>query len=208
MIISSRVWTIALAAAIPLAACSREEPKTPSAPAAAVKPAAQAPPAGQAPAAKAAAAPVVDQRLLENGTASEPGFLTAFADADESIGEAPFTIKLNVEVVDNTGTPPYTFVWDFGDATEFSSDKSPTHIYKIPGSFRASVIIRDSKGEVDQDYIDVAVSDPNAPQGLTAEELMQQVPIEEVVRHGAAGATGAAKAPAAGGTAPSREADE
>jgi PKD repeat protein len=179
MTISSRVSTIALAAMLPLAACSREEP-APPVPAAAVKPV--APPAGADADAKPVAA---DPKMMENPTAQEPGFLTAFADSNESVGPAPFTVKLNVEVVDNTGTPPYTFIWDFGDATEFSTEKSPTHVFKIPGSFRASVIIRDSKGEVDQDYIDVAVSDPNLPTGLTTEQLMQQVPLEEIMRQAA-----------------------
>lgn len=136
---------------------------------------------------------------MQNPTAAEPGFLTAFADADETIGVAPFTVKLTVDVIDNTGTPPYTFIWDFGDATEFSKDQSPTHVYKIPGSFRASVIIRDSKGEVDQDYIDIAVSDPNAPEGITAEQLMQQVPLEEILRQARDAATkgGSEEAPPA-----------
>src|SRR5262245_47043316 len=120
MTISARLWTIALAAVLPCAACSREEPAPPPAPVAA-KPAAA--PAAAAPAAApdaGAQAPAgSDPRLLENPTAEEPGFLTAFADANESVGPAPFTIKLNVEVVENTGTPPYTFTWDFGDATEF-----------------------------------------------------------------------------------------
>lgn len=182
MTISSRVWTIALAATLPLAACSREAPPPPPAPAAAAKPVAPPPGSAAAPPAAPAAGVAADPRLRENPTAEEPGFLTAFADSDESVGAAPFTVKLNVEVIQNTGTAPFTYVWDFGDATEFSTEKSPTHAYKIPGSFRASVIIRDSKGEVDQDYIDVAVSDPNVPQGMTAEQLMQQVPLNEVVR--------------------------
>jgi len=180
MTISSRVWTIALAAALPLAACSREAPPPPPAPVAAAKPV--APPPAPAAAAQPAADVAADPKLKENPTAEEPGFLTAFADSNESVGVAPLTVNLNVEVIDNTGTPPFTYIWDFGDATEFSTEKSPTHAYKIPGSFRASVIIRDSKGELDQDYIDVAVSDPNLAQGMTAEQLMQQVPLNEVVR--------------------------
>jgi hypothetical protein len=170
---------VLLPALLSLPACSRDEPASEPAPAAARK-------AGQDQAKDAADEDVPDvsgdPRVMQNPTAEEPGFLTAFADASETIGTAPFEVKLNVDVVENTGTPPYSFVWDFGDATEFSTEKSPTHVYKIPGSFRASVIIRDSKGEVDQDYIDLSVSDPNAPAGLTAEQLMQQVPVEEILR--------------------------
>jgi hypothetical protein len=174
-----RSSTLAACAVLALAGCSREEPATP-------------PPAA-APASQAAAAPdkappppanidTSDPRLRDNNTADEPGYLTAFADADETLGDAPLTVKLTVDVIPNTGTPPYSFIWDFGDATEFSTEQTPTHTYKIPGNFRASVIIKDSKGEIDQDYIDISVSDPNAPEGLTGEQLMQQVPLEEVLR--------------------------
>ena len=181
MTISFRFWTLALCAALPLAGCSRDEPQ-PAAPVAAVKPATEAAPVPAAAPDEDDAKLAADPKVMQNPTAAEPGFLTAFADADETIGSAPLTVKLTVDVIDNTGTPPYSFIWDFGDATEFSKEQSPTHVYKIPGSFRASVIIRDSKGEVDQDYIDIAVSDPNAPEGITAEQLMQQVPLEEVLR--------------------------
>lgn len=176
-----RPLTISLCAALALAGCSHEEPVPPPAPAAAAKPAvpgAAAQPAADAPAKVAGN----DPRLHENPTAEEPGSLTGFVDADETIGNAPLTVKLTVDVIPNTGVPPFTYTWDFGDATEFSNEQSPTHVYKIPGNFRASVIIKDSKGEYDQDYIDVSVSDPSAPSGLTGEQLMQQVPLDEVLR--------------------------
>jgi hypothetical protein len=183
MTISFRPLTISLCAALALAGCSREEPASPP-PAPAAAPAANpaAPAAAAQPAEAPARAAADDPRLHDNPTAEEPGSLTAFVDADETLGDAPLTVKLTVDVIPNTGVPPYTFIWDFGDATEFSSEQSPTHTYKIPGNFRASVIIKDSKGEYDQDYIDISVSDPNAPSGLTGEQLMQQVPLEEVLR--------------------------
>lgn len=179
-----RPLTFSFCAALALAGCSREEPAPPptTAPAAKPAPAAAAKPS-DAPAANAAAqVNGGDPRLKDNPTAEDPGSLTAFVDADETIGNAPLTVKLTVDVIPNTGVPPYTFKWDFGDSTEFSNEQSPTHVYKVPGNFRASVIIQDSKGEYDQDYIDIAVSDPNAPAGLTGEQLMQQVPLDEVMR--------------------------
>lgn len=176
-----RPLTISLCAALAFAGCSREEPAAPPAPAAATGAAAN--PAAAKPAADAPAKVAGnDPRLHDNPTAEEPGSLTGFVDADETIGNAPLTVKLTVDVIPNTGVPPYTYTWDFGDATEFSNEQSPTHVYKIPGNFRASVIIKDSKGEFDQDYIDVSVSDPSAPSGLTGEQLMQQVPLDEVMR--------------------------
>lgn len=178
-----RPLTISLCAALALAGCSREEPAPPPAAAPAAAPAAKPQAAAAKPATDAAAqVNANDPRLKDNPTAEEPGSLTAFVDSDETIGNAPLTVKLTVDVIPNTGVPPYTFKWDFGDSSEFSNEQSPTHVYKIPGNFRASVIIQDSKGEYDQDYIDIAVSDPNAPTGLTGEQLMQQVPLDEVMR--------------------------
>jgi len=106
----------------------------------------------------------------------EPGLLTAFADADESIGDVPLTVQLNVDIIDNTGTPPFTFIWDFGDATEFSTEQAPKHVYEVPGSFRASVIVTDSKGEKDQDYVDISVNEPLPEGAITAEQLMEIIP--------------------------------
>ena len=114
------------------------------------------------------------------GEATEPGALTAFADVDESVGDVPHTVKLDVDVIDGTGTPPFTYIWDFGDATEFSKEKAPTHVYKIPGSFRASVIVTDSKGEIDQDYFDISVNEVLAPGAITAEQLMEMLPPGEL----------------------------
>lgn len=110
----------------------------------------------------------------------EPGALTAFADVDESIGDVPHTVQLDVDVIDGTGNPPFTYIWDFGDATEFSKEKAPKHTYKIPGSFRASVIVTDSKGEIDQDYFDISVNEPVAEGDITAEQLMEMMPPGEV----------------------------
>jgi hypothetical protein len=178
-----RPLTFSFCAALALAGCSREEPAPPPTAAPAAKPAAaQAAKPAAAPAENVALPDANDPRLKDNPTAEDPGSLTAFVDADETIGNAPLTVKLTVDVIPNTGVPPYTFKWDFGDSTEFSNEQSPTHVYKIPGNYRASVIIQDSKGEYDQDYVDIAVSDPNAPVGLSGEQLRQQVPLEEVMR--------------------------
>jgi PKD repeat protein len=117
---------------------------------------------------------------LKEPTNNEPGFLTAFADADEVVGGVPHTVKLGVDVVDGTGSPPFKYRWDFGDATEFSDDKSTTHVYKIPGSFRASVIVTDSKGDTDQDYVDITVNE-DFDYAVTPDQLREAIPLEKMV---------------------------
>ena len=116
----------------------------------------------------------------EGAAKAEPGALTAFADVDESSGDAPHSVKLTVDVIDGTGTPPFSYIWDFGDATEFSTDRQTAHTYKIPGFFRASVIVTDSKGETDQDYYDIVVHEALPDGAITAEQLMKMLPPGEV----------------------------
>jgi hypothetical protein len=99
------------------------------------------------------------------------GALTVFADADESIGVFPLTVKLEVEVLPGTGLPPYRYHWDFGDGTGFSDEPNPIHTYRIPGSFRASVVVIDARGELDQDYVDLSVNEPRGSGAISAREL-------------------------------------
>ncbi len=111
----------------------------------------------------------------------EVGILTAFVDADEIVGEVPHQVDLEVEVIPGTGHPPFTYRWDFGDATAVSTDKAPSHTYAIEGNFRASVIVSDSQGEIDQDYVDIAVSKPLPAGAMTANELRKKMPPEKIV---------------------------
>jgi hypothetical protein len=183
-----KFWTIATLAALgfsTLVGCSSGDESPP--------------PAGQ-PAAVAPDVPKVAPIELKEPTSDEPGFLTAFADADEVVGGVPHTVKLDVDVVEGTGHPPFKFRWDFGDATEFSDDKAPTHVYKIPGSFRASVIVTDGKGDTDQDYVDITVNE-DFEYSVTPEQLREAIPLEEIkdkIQKEAAAAGAGAAAPPAG----------
>lgn len=105
------------------------------------------------------------------GEAASIGALTVFADADESIGVFPLTVRLEVEVLPGTGLPPYRYHWDFGDGTRFSDEPNPSHTYRIPGSFRASVVVIDARGELDQDYVDLSVNEPRGSGAISAREL-------------------------------------
>jgi len=88
-----------------------------------------------------------------------------------SIGVFPLTVRLEVEVLPGTGLPPYRYHWDFGDGTRFSDEPNPSHTYRIPGSFRASVVVIDARGELDQDYVDLSVNEPRGSGAISAREL-------------------------------------
>jgi hypothetical protein len=162
---------------------------------------APAPAAPGAPAAPAGekVAPIKLQKPTNEG----PGFLTAFADVNEVVGEVPHTVKLDVEIVEGTGQPPFTYKWDFGDATEFSTEQSPSHVYKIAGSFRASVIVTDSKGQIDQDYVDITVNE-DFDYAVTPEQLREALPLDDILDKAQKDAAKAAEA--AGKPAPGKPA--
>ena len=103
------------------------------------------------------------------------GALTVFADGDETMGAIPLGVQLDVEVLPGTGVPPYRYHWDFGDGTTFSDQQNPSHVYRVPGSFRASVIVIDGREEVDQDYVDVTVYEVVGEGDVTARELQAWV---------------------------------
>lgn len=54
------------------------------------------------------------------------------------------------------GSPPYTFLWDFGDGNT-STSQSPSHEYKISGSFIASVTVTDGSGGTASQSLQVEV---------------------------------------------------
>jgi PKD domain len=152
-------------------ACSREEPTPPPEPIAASK-AANAEHKAKAEAKEKAAA----EKKAQNQAAarpepaaapSGPPPFTVHVTSEDDLGEIPLSVKLDVTINEGGGTPPYTITWDFGDATPFSNDQSPTHVYEFPGEFRASVIVRDKNGKTAQDFADVIAEEPfESPQAV------------------------------------------
>jgi hypothetical protein len=126
-------------------------------------------------------------------TGGEPGALTTYAEVDEIVGDLPHAVQLDVDVLPNTGVGPFTYLWDFGDATAPSTEKAPKHTYMVPGEFRASVIVRDSKGEIDQDFVDITVNDAeHGPSPDAVREMAEKYPVEKLLEQ--AGRAGGATA--------------
>lgn len=96
--------------------------------------------------------------------------------------EAPVTVKFSVAVQEGTGRPPYRHLWDFGDGTSFSTEVEPTHVYRLPGNFRASVQTVDADGQYDQDWVDVMVVPNYEAMGYAPEEVRKRL---EAIREGA-----------------------
>ena len=109
---------------------------------------------------------------------------------------------------DGTGRPPYRHLWDFGDGSPLSTEAKPTHVYRLPGNFRASVMTVDADGQYDQDWIDVLVVPNYEAMGYSREDVAKRLEaIRETARKsmeamkGGAG-TGAPNAPGAPATTP------
>jgi len=112
------------------------------------------------PAGKAAASPVVKAAVSPAapqgggpGAAVEELYVDLEADPDE--GAPPLTVKFTSSVED--ATPPLTYKWDFGDGSPPASDANPTHVYQKAGEYTATVTVKDSKGQIGSEEIDVLV---------------------------------------------------
>lgn len=118
-----------------------------------------------------APAPTVDPSV-----ALEPSTLSTTAQADDGDAtDAPLTVRFSVDVEKDSGRPPYRHVWDFGDATPAVEGASPTHVYRLPGHFRASVMTVDADGQYDQDWVDLMVLPNYEAMGLSPEEIQKRV---------------------------------
>jgi mono/diheme cytochrome c family protein len=96
-------------------------------------------------------------------TAGGSSSFSVSVSAEDDQGDAPLSVKLEVDTSDSGGTPPYDITWDFGDGSPFGHTKSLTHVYEVPGEFRASVVVRDKNGKIAYDSTDIVVGEPDEP---------------------------------------------
>lgn len=134
------------------------------------------PAAAAAPAAANVPAPAAPAPTVDPSVALKPSTLSTTAEADDGgATDAPLTIRFSVRVAGEGGRPPYRHVWDFGDATPAVEGGNPTHVYRLPGHFRASVMTVDADGQYDQDWVDVLVQPNYEAMGLSPEEIHKRV---------------------------------
>ncbi|GEM_PF-2407533 len=99
---------------------------------------------------------------MAGGSCQRTGTITATsatidcsASASPSVGEPPLEVAFTAAVTG--GTPPYTYLWDFGDGT--SGMGNPTsHTYPVGGTFVWSVTMTDSAGANCQDAGTIVVT--------------------------------------------------
>lgn len=71
-----------------------------------------------------------------------PGDLAASPtqDSPKSVG-----VPVNFQANASGGVPPYTFQWSFGDGAT-SALQDPSHVYSAPGTYTATLVLKDSRG--------------------------------------------------------------
>jgi PKD repeat protein len=89
------------------------------------------------------------------GASADGDPLLVWADCDEDEGAAPLSVKFLADV--EGGKPPLKYVWTFGDGTADSSEPNPTHVYDKAGYYQAELIVTDSVGDEDSDFLEIEV---------------------------------------------------
>ena len=104
--------------------------------------------------------------------------LTATANSSVTRGAAPLTVQFTGGALG--GTPPYQYLWTFGDGTT-SSVQNPSHVYTA-GDFRATLSVRDAGGNESNASVDISVTggSPSGPGG-NGGTLLGSPPIELAV---------------------------
>jgi len=101
----------------------------------------------------------------DQGASADGDPLLVWADCDEDEGEAPLSVKFLADV--EGGTPPLKYVWTFGDGSADSTEPNPTHVYEKAGYYQAELIVTDSAGDEDSDFLEIEVVNEGDNEGAT-----------------------------------------
>jgi hypothetical protein len=80
------------------------------------------------------------------------------ADADWYFGFNPMTVHFTAHALN--GTPPFKFVWNFGDASSEATGDSAVHFYDKVGRYNAFVVGTAANGETDRVDLIIGVVTP------------------------------------------------
>jgi len=111
-----------------------------------------------------------------------PGNLQVGFTPSRTQGYVPLTVTFTAIV--SGGTPPYQYLWNFGDGTPNSTLPQPTHVFYNVGDYRVTLVVRDSQGfsvQV-QNFVTVLVP-PSPPPPVTLATYLDS-PLVAVVALG------------------------
>jgi PKD repeat protein len=87
------------------------------------------------------------------------------ASAGSTSGLNPLTVEFFS--APEGGTSPYTYYWDFGDASTPSTDANPSHEYVLAGTFTARVTVTDQTGQWASDTLTINVQSSSSDNDLS-----------------------------------------
>lgn len=95
---------------------------------------------------------------------------SVIAAADPTTGRAPLTVKFGAQAFDPDGPEnEMTYLWDFGDEGAAQFGSSPSHTYRTPGTYTATVTATDAQGAFDTAEMTIVVDGPPANQPPTVQ---------------------------------------
>ena len=92
-----------------------------------------------------------------------------------SAGIAP--LFTNFSTLPSGGSPPYSFVWNFGDGTPTSTVSDPSHVYTAAGAYTATVDVTDSALRTTSTTVAIQVVRPLSV-APTANRTIGEVPFD------------------------------
>ena len=99
-----------------------------------------------------------DQVQISVSDASKPA---ATATATPTSGAAPLTVAFQGSATG--GTAPYTWEWDFGDASPKSKAANPSHTYQSAGTYTAALTVTDANGATDSRSVQITAAANSVP---------------------------------------------
>ena len=96
------------------------------------------------------------------------------AAADPRSGTAPLVVRFTSSATDPDGDQVST-VWDFGDGQQ-AGGADIGHTYTTPGTYTATVTVRDPGGLTDTESIQITVTGSTGASGAQQEQLQQPGP--------------------------------
>ena len=80
--------------------------------------------------------------------------------AEPDDGTAPLAVKFSAKPSDDEEAVGAAYLWDFGDRSPLVRKQNPTHTYKKPGTYRATVKVTNKAGQIGTDDFTITVHAP------------------------------------------------
>jgi PKD repeat protein len=103
-------------------------------------------------------APTRRQLTAEEKTIVMKIIVDSSAEPDD--GTAPLVVKFSAQPSDEEEAVGAKYVWDFGDHSSIVRKQNPTHTYKKPGTYRATVKVTNKAGQIGTDDFTITVHAP------------------------------------------------